>query len=251
MSSSDQLTLSPSIQMYLVTILRLRRDNDPVPISELAQELAVSPVSANEMSRKLQEQGMLTYQPYRGVALTAQGEQRACYVLRRHRLWEVFLVDELGMDIIPAHAAACQLEHSTPDSVSDRLDEYLGQPTVNPEGLPVPRSDGAGRSAESIAQLTAGQRGIVCACEGDRATRSFLAKPGIRPGAQVIVLATDDESMLIEVRNKRIALSNGLAATIIVDRRPAAAEVAESVSTVTGDCSPATVPETPPAARDV
>jgi len=85
--------------MYLVTIARLREGDRPLPLSRLAKELSISPISANEMCRKMQDEELVVYRPYKGVSLTPEGEQRACYVLRRHRLWEVFLVRQLGFDI--------------------------------------------------------------------------------------------------------------------------------------------------------
>ena len=87
-------SLSESMEMYLVTIARLRVDSQPVPLSQLAEMLSISPVSVNEMCRKLQDQGFAVYQPYKGVSLTPEGEQRTFYILRRHRLWEVFLVQK-------------------------------------------------------------------------------------------------------------------------------------------------------------
>ena len=122
MIDTTRVELSDSMQMYLVTIARLRDNGNPVPLSLLADTLSISPVSVNEMCRKLQDQGLVVYQPYRGALLTDVGDERACHILRRHRLWEVFLVDKLGFDYDEAHNVACQLEHATPDAVADRLD---------------------------------------------------------------------------------------------------------------------------------
>ena len=126
--------LSESMQMYLITIARLRDNGSPVPLSLLADTLSISPVSVNEMCRKLQDQGLVVYQPYKGALLTDVGDERACHILRRHRLWDVFLVDKLGFEYGEAHDIACQLEHATPDAVADRLDHYLDYPPVNPIG---------------------------------------------------------------------------------------------------------------------
>jgi DtxR family Mn-dependent transcriptional regulator len=93
MTNATSTALSESMEMYLVTIARLRTDGEPVPLSLLADTLCISPVSVNEMCRKLQNQGLVLYRPYKGVSLTDEGEQRACYILRCHRLWEVFLAE--------------------------------------------------------------------------------------------------------------------------------------------------------------
>ncbi len=88
--------ISDSMQMYLVTIAREQDHQIPVPLSELSRVLSISPVSANEMCRKMQDSGMVSYLPYKGVSLTDEGEQLARSILRKHRLWEVFLVENSG-----------------------------------------------------------------------------------------------------------------------------------------------------------
>ena len=152
--NETSLALSESMETYLITIARLRVDDQPVPLSQLAEVLSISPVSVNEMCRKLQDQGFALYQPYKGVLLTPEGEKRAFYTLRRHRLWEVFLVQKLKFNFVEAHEAACQLEHSTPNLVADRLEVYLDYPATNPEGEPIPRANGRG--------ILAGVQGRLC-----------------------------------------------------------------------------------------
>jgi len=211
--------MSESMQMYLVTIARERRDDQPVPLSQLAQELSISPVSVNEMCRKLQEHGLVTYQPYKGVSLTPEGDRRAYYILRRHRLWEVFLVDTLGFDYGQAHEAACELEHTTPDMVADRLDAYLKFPVANPLGQLIPRCDGIlpERSLIPLTDLVAGQSGHVVRCEVSDATRSFLDEQNIRPGASLTVTAVANDSILIRVKGADISLARTLGEEIYLE----------------------------------
>ncbi len=219
LAKADVARLSESMQMYLVTIARLRAKDRPVPLSQLAQELSNSPVSVNEMCRKLQDQGLVVYRPYKGALLTLEGERRALYVLRRHRLWEVFLVEKLGLEYARAHEAACQLEHTTPDYVTDRLDMYLGFPSVNPQGLPIPSSGGAmaARRVIPLAELPAGQRGQVVRCEASDASCAFLAEQGLRPGGSVTLLATGADSLLVEVGAAQLSLALSLASAIGVE----------------------------------
>ncbi|MFH1929605.1 MAG: metal-dependent transcriptional regulator [Chloroflexota bacterium] len=222
MTETSRTRLSESIQMYLVTIARLREGDHPLPLSRLAKELSISPISANEMCRKMQDEGLVVYRPYKGVSLTPEGEQRACYVLRRHRLWEVFLVKHLGLDSTQAHDAACELEHTTSDLVADRLDTFLEHPTVNPEGLPIPRANCNLPAAESLRPLSAlhvGQSGHVVRCEVDDAAKSFLEAHGVRPGARFVLVATAQESLLVEVSLSKVSLSRGLADAIQVELR--------------------------------
>ncbi len=211
--------LSESVQMYLVTIARLRMDGRPVPLSRLAKALAVSPVSVNEMCRKLQDHGLVIYRPYKGASLTPEGEQRARYVLRRHRLWEVFLVGKLGFEYVQAHEVACQLEHSTPKLLADRLDAFLGCPSVNPEGESIPRADGGlpARFLLPLAALSAGQHVHVVRCDVDEAARAFLDERGVRPGATLAVVATADGSLLVQVGEAHVSLARTLAEAVQVE----------------------------------
>ncbi len=211
--------LSESQQMYLVTIARQRGGSEPIPLSDLAEGLSVSAVSVNEMCRRLQEQGLVTYLPYKGVSLTEEGKQQAQYVLRRHRLWEVFLVNELGLNCEQAHAAACQLEHATPDLVTERLDTFLGRPAVDPEGDAIPRTDGS-LPARWLVPLTAvpvGREAYVVTREVDAASRVFLDEAGIRPGVSVTILVATVDSLLVRVDKECISVERTLAEGIQVE----------------------------------
>ena len=219
MKNESPVPLSESMQMYLVTIARLREDNQPVPLSRLAEALSVSPVSVNEMCWKLQDQGLVVYRPYKGASLTPTGEQRAYHILRRHRLWEVFLVNQLGFAYTQAHEAACQLEHSTPKDVADRLDAFLGHPRVNPQGDPIPDASGdlPSRPTISLAALSAGQQGHIVRCDVGATAGSYLDERGVRPGAALTVMATAPDSMLVQVGERHISLARTLAHRVQVE----------------------------------
>ncbi len=217
--NKNQASFSESVQMYLVTIARLRDGNQPVPLSQLAQELGVSAVSVNEMCRKLQEQRLLIYQPYKGVSLTAEGEQQGYYILRRHRLWEVFLVEKLGFEFAQAHDAACQLEHSTPDLVVARLDDFLNHPVTNPMGQLIPQVNGVmpTRSLSPLTAMSAGQSGHVVRCDVSDAARVFLDELDVRPGAPLMVIAAAEDSLLVDMNGIHISLARTLAEAIWVE----------------------------------
>ena len=211
--------LSDSMQMYLVTIARLRVNGRPVPLLQLAEALSVSPVSVNEMCHRLQDLGLVVYRPYQGASLTPEGERWAHHILRCHRLWEVFLVERLGFDYDQAHEAACQLEHVAPNSLADRLDAFLGYPSVNPKGEPIPQTDGSlpARRLVPLAALSAGQRGHVVRCEGDDAVCAFLHEQGVRPGARLALVADAGDTLLVEVGGAYISLTRTLAEDIRVE----------------------------------
>ena len=108
--------MGSGVEMYLVVIYMILSDNENsrLPISRLAERLQVQPVSANQMIKKLAKDGFVEYVPYKGVCLTEKGKKRAASIVRHRRLWEVFLVRELGMTLEDADALACDMEHITP-----------------------------------------------------------------------------------------------------------------------------------------
>ena len=226
----EELTpLTESMQMYLVTIARLRMDGQPVPLSQLADALSISPVSVNEMCRKLQDHGLVIYRPYKGALLTPEGEQRAHYILRRHRLWEVFLVGKLGFSYEEAHEAACELEHATAKTVADRLDAFLEYPSVNPQGESIPRRDGSlpTRKLVALTALPAGQRAHVVRCDVSDAARAFLDEQGIRPGVSLTVVAAAADSMLVQVGEAQLSLARSLSEAIQLETDSAIGRVSE------------------------
>jgi len=234
----DSVAASASVQMYLVSILRLAEQNQPVPLSQLAAVLDVSPVSANQMCRRLEEEGLVTYVPYKGVSITPTGEQLAVRILRRHRLWEVFLVERLQIGSTEAHDMACSLEHATSDLLAERLAAYLSHPQVNPEGEPIPDSSGqiSARPEQRLIDMEAGQSGHCIRCTADEASCAFLSGQGLRPGASLMVIATAPRSVLLQLDGKRIALTHDLAETVLVEIKqlsgnPDPASLAESTST--------------------
>lgn len=137
-------------EMYLKTLVELAADREVVPVTGLAQRLGISTVSASEKVRRLQDQGFVEHLPYKGVSLTEAGLKRANTVLRRHRLWERFLVDHLGIEWQHAHDAACRLEHATNREISERLAVFLGQPETCPHGNPIPGASKSSRSEIGI-----------------------------------------------------------------------------------------------------
>lgn len=136
-------SFNESAEMYLKTVSELADGDAPVPISAVADRLGVSAVSATEMVHRLQEHGLVSHRPYKGVLLTLTGSQQAAAVVRSHRLWECFLVEHLGLPWAEAHDYACRLEHAAAPEVIDALDAYLEHPGACPHGNPIPLVGGA------------------------------------------------------------------------------------------------------------
>jgi DtxR family Mn-dependent transcriptional regulator len=216
---NDSSLVSENVQMYLVTILRLGERGQPVPLSQVAASLDVSPISVNQMCHKLQDEGLVTYAPYKGVSVTPLGERLAAGILRHHRLWEVFLVKHLQMSSDEAHQIACSLEHATPDEVIERLALFLSDPQVCPEGDPIPTSSGtfSATLARPMVELEAGEGGCYVRCTADEASSAFLSGQGLRPGASFQMIAVAPDSLLVEISGRRVALDRSLAATVLVE----------------------------------
>lgn len=189
----DNIILSESEEMYLVTIARLVENGVeiPVPVSLLAHEMEITAVSANQMIRKLEECELVHYYPYKGVSLTEDGEAAARRVLRHRRLWEVFLVENLQYAPKEAEYLACRVEHVFPDEAAERLADYLGHPDTSPQGKAIPSGDESARlhSDMRLSQLPAGQTGLVRQVTASPETRSFLSSLGIAVGETITVLA--------------------------------------------------------------
>jgi DtxR family Mn-dependent transcriptional regulator len=140
--------LTESTENYLKAILQLEADRpEGVSTSAIAQRLDAQPASVTGMMRKLAEREWVNYERYKGVSLTASGRKHALATVRRHRLWECFLVEKLGFGWDEVHELAEELEHVRSRELTDRLDLFLGQPQTDPHGDPIPDADGKYRKA--------------------------------------------------------------------------------------------------------
>ena len=213
--------VTESAEEYLEAIYKLGEEGQPVAVSALARHLKISSVSANEMVRKLVERELVLYEPYKGVSLTPAGQAQALAVIRRHRLWERFLTDVLGLSWDQVHEEACRLEHVTSPLVEERLAQLLGQPETCPHGHPIPTAAGeivveAGRP---LAELRPGQRARVLRVpEEDVALLRYLATLGLKPQATVLVetVAPFQGPLTVQVGEARHVLGRELAAQIVV-----------------------------------
>jgi DtxR family Mn-dependent transcriptional regulator len=128
-------TSSVSIEDYVGAIYRLQNSQgDLLPLNILQNFFGFSPISIHEMVQKLSQRGFAEYQPYHGVKLTPLGKQTAESLIRRHRIWECFLANELKVPLDETHQLAGDLEHAAPDWVSERLYQYMGEPGTCPHG---------------------------------------------------------------------------------------------------------------------
>ena len=213
--------MSESEEMYLITLAVLKETGEslPIPVSRLANELNIKPVSVNQMIRKLNEAGLVLYEPYKGVSLTATGERTALNILRRRRLWEVFLGENLKIPIHDASNLACRMEHILPEDAADRLAMFLGEPMVSPHGKPIPqlKPKESLRSDVLLRQLKINQQSVITQVDADSASHAFLNGEGLQPGSIVSVLGVGHaDAILVQVNEHTIFLAENIANQIWV-----------------------------------
>ncbi len=131
-----------SIENYLKSIYHLQQSGERVFTTSLANRLNIAPASVTEMLQKLSLQGLLVYEKYRGVKLLDKGKVRALKIIRKHRLWEMFLVKYLGFKINEIHEEAENFEHIMSNKMENKIDELLNFPTIDPHGKPIPNKNG-------------------------------------------------------------------------------------------------------------
>lgn len=133
--------MTPSKEDYLKAILQLGGNNTRVSNKDLVKELGVSAASVTDMNSRLLEEGFITYKPYHGVKITERGIKVANQLVRKHRIWEVFLAEKLNFDWDEVHTEADRLEHASSDEVIERLYKYLGEPETDPHGGKIPSTE--------------------------------------------------------------------------------------------------------------
>ncbi|ULQ53686.1 metal-dependent transcriptional regulator [Flavihumibacter fluvii] len=144
---------SSSKENYIKAIFHLQQEEDVVSTNGLARALSTKPASVTDMLKKLKTQKLLQYQPYKGVKLSAEGKKLALQIIRKHRLWEFFLVEKLGFGWEEVHEIAEELEHISSKKLIDRLDIFLGSPRTDPHGDPIPDSQGRMPAIEQTALI--------------------------------------------------------------------------------------------------
>jgi DtxR family Mn-dependent transcriptional regulator len=191
MSTGEQLR-STAVEDYCKAIFTLEsREGEPVSTNALAERLEITPGSVSAMLRKLDELGLITHLPYRGVRLTEQGRLVALEVIRHHRLIELFLAETLQMPWDRVHAEAEVLEHVISEELEELIAAKLGDPTLDPHGDPIPSAELELHEHEthSLGSLQAGQRGtFVRVSDADPEMLRYLADRGITPGEELQVI---------------------------------------------------------------
>jgi DtxR family Mn-dependent transcriptional regulator len=193
-----------------------------VPMGHLANAVGVAPGTATTMVKTLADSGLVEYEPYAGVALTAAGQKLAALVLRRHRLIELFLVRMMGYSWDEVHDEAEQLEHAVSERLIDRIDEMLGRPETDPHGDPIPNAEGLVKQQDSQTLLTCPLDRIVIVTrviDQDRDFLRFIEQHHLKPGEAIEVEARDAAADSVRVRGRndqRITIGTRAASKLLV-----------------------------------
>jgi DtxR family Mn-dependent transcriptional regulator len=223
----DPDSLTAPVEDYLKAVYEIERSGSAAATTTLASRLGVAPASVSGMVRRLAEQGLLAYEPYRGVTLTATGRTAALRTIRRHRVLESYLTTVLGYAWDRVHEEAERLEHAASDELVDRMARALGDPAVDPHGAPIPTREG--RVDETVhgtlAEVGVGERArVVRVSDADGAMLRYLAELGILPGTALCIVAREPFGGPIAVEVAGVARSVGpaLAEQVLVEREDGA-----------------------------
>ena len=211
-----------SEENYLKTIYHLTSSsNREVSTNEIAEMIATKASSVTDMLRKLAEKDLLNYKKYQGVSLTEKGKLSAKMIVRKHRLWEVFLVEKLNFSWDEVHDIAEQLEHIKSEQLINKLDDFLGNPTEDPHGDPIPDAYGKIIKTEKLllSELPQNQTGI-CVGVKDSSTEylKYLNKNQIALGTKIEIITKEefDQSLKIRIENQELIISNKIASNLFV-----------------------------------
>ncbi len=217
------LRLTQSEENYLKAIFTLSQDTEgAISTNELAEKMLTKASSVTDMLKKLCEKELLEYQKYQGCALTNEGKSHALAIIRKHRLWETFLVDKLSFGWDEVHEIAEQLEHIQSTELTDRLDEFLGFPKVDPHGEPIPGKDGRIESVSNrilLSESVVGMRAIIMGVEDDQTEfLQYLNKIGLHLGTQIDILdkLNFDGSIIVMINDKQVQFSITIAKQISI-----------------------------------
>lgn len=221
-SPGGEEPLTGPVEDYLKAIYEIGRGSVSVATNDIAQRLNLAAASVSGMVRRLADQGLLSYERYRGVMLTDSGRRAALRTIRRHRVIESYLSHALQYPWDRVHDEAERLEHAASDELVDRMAEAIGEPVVDPHGAPIPSREGLMDETEylSLAELGAGYGArVVRVSDDDPEMLRYLGELNIVPGAEVVVLskAPYEGPISIRVGSSRISIGPALASQVLVE----------------------------------
>ena len=211
-----------SEENYLKTIFSVfMQTQNNVSTNEIANLLETSPASVTEMIKKLQDKNLVLYEKYNGVRLSKKGEDKAVAIIRKHRLWETFLVNKLDFSWGEVHDVAEQLEHIKSEKLTDKLDHFLNYPKFDPHGEPIPTKSGIIPSTKRItlSEMKINSKGIIMGVSLDnKEFLDHLTKISISIGTKIEAIdrIIFDQSMKIKINSKIEHISKEIANNILI-----------------------------------
>lgn len=213
---------SQAEENYIKTIYALdTKSKKGVSTNLIAEKMQTKASSVTDMLQKLSEKRLVIYKKYQGAQLSTKGKKIAASVIRKHRLWETFLVNKLNFSWDEVHDIAEQLEHIQSEKLIDELANFLDNPTQDPHGDPIPDKNGELPPIEKIvlAALQIDESGI-CVGVQDSSSKflQFLDKQGIALGQKITVIAKEpfDNSLTIKIENRELSISKKIAHNLYV-----------------------------------
>lgn len=211
---------------YLKAIFQMLEEKGmKASTNAIAEQMNIVPSSVSDMIRKLAEKKLIHYEKYKGVTLTKEGREIAINIVRKHRLWEVFLVEKLDYRWNEVHDIAEQLEHIQSVDLIDRVEKFLGYPKVDPHGDPIPNHKGKFHVFQTTRLSEASTKERVVMAGVDNHTTPFLQyldKNGLALGCQIVILEITpfDKSLLIAINSdKQMQISHEVAKNILVSAK--------------------------------
>jgi DtxR family transcriptional regulator, Mn-dependent transcriptional regulator len=208
---------------YLKAIYKLQEQTgETVSNSDLAKAVEVHSASVTDMLKKMAAKKLIIYEKSKGFKLTEKGRQVAISIIRKHRLWEVFLVEKLGFGWDEVHEIAEQLEHIQSEALIDRLDSFLGHPKADPHGDPIPNANGVFAKSKAIllSEMKKDSQGrFTGVTDHSPSFLTYLDKIGISLGdtIKVKIIEEFDNSYTLQLKGKtEIIVSNKVANSILV-----------------------------------
>ena len=218
-----EMVLTQTEEDYLKAVFKINEHTpEQVSTNAIANIVETSAASVTDMIKKLAVKGLLHYEPYKGVRLSSQGAKIATELVRKHRLWETFLVTKLGFSWEDVHDIAEQLEHVQSDMLVDKLNAYLGFPKYDPHGDPIPNAEGRFtlREQSLLSRSEVGSKVILVGVKKHQ--KDFLKhlnKLKISLGCEIHIQSKEEYDSLLSVsidKNYPITLSNQITSNLFV-----------------------------------
>jgi DtxR family Mn-dependent transcriptional regulator len=204
--------LSESMENYLKVIFEILEREDRASTSTIAERMGIAAPSVTAMLKRLDELGLVSHEPYRGVRLTGIGEKTALEIVRHHRLIELYLAEALGVPWDRVHEEAEKLEHVISEDLERRMAEALGDPKVDPHGSPIPALDGTLERVEAgpLHEAAPGTDVLVVEVDDrDPELLRYLARQGLFPGTRVKLVRIEPFDGPLVLRSDGVELSLG------------------------------------------